>query len=128
MESERAQMRGVMREGEVQRQLSAMQRGTFTSGVFKKTFLPGSSYLAPARQFVTEKYIRPDLVCFGCFGDAAIMRDRGLVIEEGRTDSFLGSHPELDFPSSLFYLFFCPFSNLTHTLLSPCSIAPVEVK
>lgn len=37
---------------------------------------------------VTGKYIRPDLVCFGCFGDVAIMRDRGLVIEQGQCDSF----------------------------------------
>lgn len=36
---------------------------------------------------VTGKYIRPDLVCFGCFGDVAIMRDRGLVIERGQLES-----------------------------------------
>jgi len=44
---------------------------------------------------VTGKYIRPDLVCFGCFGDATIMRDRGLVTEQGQlvSFSFSCSHP-----------------------------------
>lgn len=44
---------------------------------------------------MTGKYIRPDLVCFDCFGDSAIMRDRGLVIEQGQLDFFSVSvsHP-----------------------------------
>lgn len=53
---------------------------------------------------VTGKYIRLDLVCFGCFGDAAIMRDRGLVMEQaGHLDSFSSSQPVLHF---VFYFYF----------------------
>lgn len=72
---------------------------------------------------VTGKYIRPDLVCFGCFGDAAIMRDRG-----GRWLSrvrlihffFSASHPALVFSCS--HALFLPvsLSSLLPYLLFSC--------
>ena len=88
MESEREQMRGEMGEGEGPELLSAMQRGIFTRGVFQKDISLWEQLFGSRQAVVTGKYIRPDLVCFGCFGDAAIMRDRGLVIEQGQFDSF----------------------------------------
>lgn len=67
--------------------LSAMQRGIFTSGVFQKDISLWEQLFGSRQAVVTGKHIRPDLVCFGCFGDAAIMRERGLVIGQGQFDS-----------------------------------------
>ena len=67
--------------------LSAMQRGIFTSGVFQKDMSLWEQLFGSRQAAETGKYIRPDLVRFGCFGDAAIMRDRGLVMEPGYFDS-----------------------------------------
>lgn len=99
-----------------------MQRGIFTSGVFQKDISLWEQLFGSRQAVVTGKYIRPDLVCFGCFGDAAIMRDRGLVIEQGQFDSFSfsASHPVLVSPCS--YALFLPVSLcslLPHSLL-PC--------
>lgn len=92
-----------MREGGGSRPLSAMQRGIFTRGVFQKDISLWEQLFGSRQAVVTGKYIRPDLVCFGCFGcfgDAAIMKDRGLVMEQGHFDSFsFFSQPS-----------FCPFS------------------
>lgn len=121
MESEREQMRDGRGGG--RRLLSAMQRGIFTSGVFQKKKKEKKDIslweqLFDSRQaVVTGKYIRPDLVCFGCFGDVAIMRDRGLVIEQGQYDScFSYSHPVVVLLCA-FALFFYLFHFLTSFLL-----------
>lgn len=121
MESEREQMRDGRGGG--RRLLPAMQRGIFTSGVFQKKKKEKKDIslweqLFDSRQaVVTGKYIRPDLVCFGCFGDVAIMRDRGLVIEQGQYDScFSYSHPVVVLLCA-FALFFYLFHFLTSFLL-----------
>lgn len=90
-----------------------MQRGIFTSGVFQKKKKDISLWeqLFDSRQaVVTGKYIRPDLVCFGCFGDVAIMRDRGLVIEQGQCDSFFFIQPSCSRSPLCFCFIFLPVS------------------
>lgn len=120
MESEREQMRDGRGGG--RRLLSAMQRGIFTSGVFqkkkeKKDISLWEQLFDSRQAVVTGKYIRPDLVCFGCFGDVAIMRDRGLVFEQGQYDScFSYSHPVVVLLCA-FALFFYLFHFLTSFLL-----------
>lgn len=83
MEREREQMRGEMEEGEGPNCYLPHREAYLPAAFFKTTFLYEQLF-GSQRAVVTGKYIRPDLVCFGCFGDAAIMRDRGLVIKQGR--------------------------------------------
>lgn len=83
MESEREQMRGETGEGEGPSCCLPRREAYLPAAFFKTTFLYEQPF-GSQRAAVTGKYIRPDLVCFGCFGDAAIMRDRGLVIKRGR--------------------------------------------
>lgn len=105
MESEREQMRGKMREGEGPNCYLPCREAYLPTAFFKTTFL-WEQLFGSQRAVVTGKYIRPDLVCFGCFGDAAIMRDRGLVIEQGRFFFFF-SQPS----RAPFLLLVCSFST-----------------
>lgn len=84
---------------------------------FKMPFL-WEQLFGSQQAVVRGKYIRPDLVCFGCFGDAAIMRDRGLVIEQGR---FFFCQPSC---AHFFQLArsFCTFYVLSCLILSSAGI------
>lgn len=77
MESEREQMRGEMREGEGPNYYLPCREAYLPVVFFKKDISLWEQLFGSCQAVVTGKYIRPDLVCFGCFGDAAIMRDRG---------------------------------------------------
>lgn len=79
--------------------------------LFKKAFLQRQRFGAQ-RAALTGRCISPDLVCFGCFGAAAIMRDRGLVIERTRFHPlFPARRPRLPSPPAclLFPYLFCTF-------------------
>lgn len=51
---------------------------------FKKAFLQKQLF-GSQRAALTGRYISPDLVCFGCFGAAAITRDMGLPLFSSST-------------------------------------------
>lgn len=117
MESESEQTRGETREGEGPSGYLPCREACLPLVFVKKDISLWEQPFGSHQAVVTGKYIRPDLVCFGCFGDAAIMRDRGLVTERGQF-SFPLSQP----PSALFLPLFrshttCisvfPSSNLT---------------
>lgn len=122
MESEREQMRVEMGEGEGAGCCLPCREAYLPVVFFKKKKEKKDislwEQLFDSRQaVVTGKYIRPDLVCFGCFGDVAIMRERGLVIEQGQYDSFFSySHPVVVLLCA-FALFFYLFHFLTSFLL-----------
>lgn len=66
--------------------------------LLRKAFLQKQLF-GSQRAALTGRYISPDLVCFGCFGAAAIRRDRGLVIERTRFHSlFPARRPLLPSP------------------------------
>lgn len=125
MESERQQMRAGMREGGGSRLLSAMQRGIFTRGVFQKDISLWEQLFGSRQAVVTGKYIRPDLVCFGCFGDAAIMKDRGVGDRAGSVLFFFVFQTAILCPfAAALWLFFYLFlsSYLLVFIYPPCCL------
>lgn len=102
--------------------LSATQRAVFTTGGFQKDISLWEQRFGSCRAVVTGKYISPDLVCFGCFGDSVIIRARGLAIGGGSLYFFIVQ--PLPFILQLFLpvllSFLPPCSLLSSLMLCSC--------